>query len=233
MLNFSNLFLKFISLILGLSDTQSFPPPLKAEEEQELFIKANKGDMNARAKLIEHNMRLVSHIIRKYYSSYGYPDDLLSIGSLGLIKAVDSFQCEKGTRFATYGARCIQNEILMFFRSQKKANMEVSLNDTIDVDRDGNPLTYLDIISTPETIAEDIDMSIHIEKLRELVDSVLDEREREIIVLRYGLLGYQPKTQREVAHHLGISRSYVSRIEKRALLLLKDSFGNVRPDFDD
>lgn len=233
MLNFSNLFLKFISLILGLSDMQSFPPPLKAEEEQELFIKAGKGDMSARAKLIEHNMRLVSHIIRKYYSSYGYPDDLLSIGSLGLIKAVDSFQYEKGTRFATYGARCIQNEILMFFRSQKKANMEVSLNDTIDVDRDGNPLTYLDIISTPETIAEDIDMSIHIEKLRELVDSVLDEREREIIVLRYGLLGYQPKTQREVAQHLGISRSYVSRIEKRALLLLKDSFGNVRPDFDD
>ena len=112
MLNFSNLFLKFISLILGLSDMQSFPPPLKAAEETELFIKMKGGDMAARAKIIEHNMRLVSHIIRKYYSSYGYPDDLLSIGSLGLIKAVDSFQAEKGTRFATYGCRCIQNAIL-------------------------------------------------------------------------------------------------------------------------
>ena len=112
MFNFSNLFLKFISLILGLSDTQSFPPPLKAKEEQDLFAKMKSGDSNARAKLIEHNMRLVSHIIRKYYASYGFPDDLLSIGSLGLIKAVDSFQFEKGTRFATYGARCIKNDIL-------------------------------------------------------------------------------------------------------------------------
>ncbi|MBQ9069853.1 MAG: RNA polymerase sporulation sigma factor SigK [Clostridia bacterium] len=232
MLNFSNLFLKFISLILGLSDTCSFPPPLKAEEEQLLFSKMKEGDTEARAKLIEHNMRLVSHIIRKYYSSYAYPDDLLSIGSLGLIKAVDSFHADKGTRFATYGARCIQNEILMFFRSQKKVNMEVSLNDTIDIDREGNPLTYLDIISTPETIAEDIDMGMHIEKIRKLVDSVLDKREREIIVLRYGLHGYQPKTQREVANYLGISRSYVSRIEKRALLTLKEAFGDVIPEFD-
>ena len=111
--------------------------------------------------------------------------------------------------------------------------MEVSLNDTIDVDRDGNPLTYLDIISTPETIAEDIDMNTHIEKVRELVDTVLDERTREIIVLRYGLLGYQPKTQREVANYLGISRSYVSRIEKKALLILKEAFGSSRPEFDD
>ena len=127
----------------------------------------------------------------------------------------------------------IANEILMFFRSQKKVNMEISLNDTIDVDRDGNPLTYLDIISTPETIADDIDMNIHIERVRELVDTVLDKREREIIVLRYGLFGYQPKTQREVAKYLGISRSYVSRIEKKALLLLKESFGSVIPEFDD
>ena len=233
MLNFSSLFLKFISLILGLSDTQSFPPPLKAAEERELFEKMKDGDARARARLIEHNLRLVSHIIRKYYSSYGSPDELLSIGSLGLIKAVDSFHFEKGTRFATYGARCIQNEILMFFRSQKKSNMEVSLNDTIDVDRDGNPLTYLDIISTPEHIAEDIDMNMHVEKVLELVKSELDGREREIIVLRYGLMGYKPLTQREVAKHLGISRSYVSRIEKRALTLLRDAFGDARPDFDD
>lgn len=120
----------------------------------------------------------------------------------------------------------------MFFRSQKKLNMEVSLNDTIDVDRDGNPLTYLDIISTPETIAEDIEMNMNVEKVRRLVDTALDERSREIIVLRYGLCGYQPKTQREVAAYLGISRSYVSRIEKRALGILKNEFGDVKPDFD-
>ena len=121
----------------------------------------------------------------------------------------------------------------MFFRSQKKENPEISLNDTIEVDRDGNPLTYLDIVSTPEHIAEDIDMAIHIERVRNLVDTVLSEREREIIILRYGLCGYAPKTQREVASYLKISRSYVSRIEKRALQILKGAFGNVRPDFDD
>jgi len=233
MFNFSSILFKFISLILGLGDMQSFPPPLSAAEERELFIKMKEGDSGARAKLIEHNMRLVSHIIRKYYASYQYPDDLLSIGSLGLIKAVDSFRHDAGTRFATYGAKCVQNEILMFFRSQKRAGMEVSLNDTIDVDRDGNPLTYLDIISVEDTTAEDIDMKIHTERIKELVDNVLSERERLIIVLRYGLMGYQPKTQREVAKHLGISRSYVSRIEKKALGILKNAFGDVRPDFED
>ena len=233
MLNITSIFMKFISLILGISETASFPPPLSAEEEEELFGRMKNGDEEARGTVIEHNLRLVSHIIRKYYSSYQYPDELLSIGSLGLIKAADSFKCERGTRFATYAARCIQNEILMFFRSQKKVNMEVSLNDTIDVDRDGNPLTYLDIISSPEHIAEDIDMNMHIERIRRLVDTVLDERERKIIVLRYGLCGYKPQTQREVARYLGISRSYVSRIEKRALQLLRESFGDVIPEFDD
>jgi RNA polymerase sporulation-specific sigma factor len=233
MLSFSSIFFKFISLILGLADMQSFPPPLSAKEERDLFAKMKEGDMKARAKLIEHNMRLISHIIRKYYSSYQYPDDLLSIGSLGLIKAVDSFRSDAGTRFATYGAKCVQNEILMFFRSQKRSGIEVSLNDTIDVDRDGNPLTYLDIISVEDTTAEDIEMKIHTDRIKELVDTVLSERERLIIVLRYGLMGYQPKTQREVAKHLGISRSYVSRIEKKALSVLKDSFGDSRPDFDE
>lgn len=127
----------------------------------------------------------------------------------------------------------IANEILMFFRRRKKCSHEVSLNDTIDVDRDGNPLTYLDIISAPDRIAEDIDMAVHIDKLRKLIDEVLSPREKEIIVLRYGLLGYEPRTQREVARHLGISRSYVSRIEKRALELLKCAFGDSVPSFDD
>lgn len=232
MLNIGRLFLRFISLILGIEEGRSFPPPLSKDEEVLLFEKMKGGDRRARDKIIEHNLRLVSHIIRKYYASYEYPDELLSIGSLGLIKAVDSFKADFGTRFATYGARCVQNEILMFFRSRKKLQNEVSINDTIDVDKDGNPLTYLDIISVEESIEADLDLKVHIEKIRELVDTVLTEREREIVVLRYGLKGYQPRTQREVAKHLGISRSYVSRIEKRALEKMKDSFGGIRPDFD-
>lgn len=229
----AGLLLRFISLILGIEDTASFPPPLSKSEESELFSKMEKGDERARDKIIEHNLRLVSHIIRKYYSSYEYPEELLSVGSLGLIKAVDSFNPSKGTRFATYGAKCVQNEILMFFRSKKKRGMEVSINDQIDVDKDGNPLTYLDIISNTESMESDLDMKVHIEKLRELVDTVLLPREREIVVLRYGLKGYQPRTQREVARYLGISRSYVSRIEKKALEKMKDAFGDIIPFFED
>ena len=170
--------------------------------------------------------------IKKYYSSYAQPDELISIGSLGLIKAVDSFKSEFGTKFATYGAKCIQNEILMFFRSKKKILSEVSINDTIDIDKDGNPLTYLDIISVDENIAEELDQKVYFERIRELVDTVLEPRESEIIVLRYGLKGYSPRTQREVAKYLDISRSYVSRIEKKALLKLKESFGLSYPEFD-
>jgi len=225
-----NIILKFIGLILGIETEQNFPPPLTSGEERELFLRARAGDASARAKLIEHNLRLVSHIIRKYYASYGAQDELLSIGSLGLIKAVDSFKSDKGTRFATYGAKCVQNEILMYFRSSKKTSQEISINETIDIDKDGNPLTYLDIISIEDTTCEDIELKMYIEKLRELVESCLSGREKEIIVLRYGLYGYEPKTQREVAKHLGISRSYVSRIEKKALLMLKERFGKHRPD---
>ena len=233
MINLGNILLRFIFLILGIEDTQSFPPPLSREEEAHLFEQKVNGSTEARDKLIEHNLRLVSHIIRKYYSSYENSDELLSVGSLGLIKAVDSFKPGFGTRFATYGSKCIQNEILMFFRSQKKRGIEISINDQIDVDKDGNPLTYLDIISAPENIEGDLDLKVHIERLRELVNSVLLPREKEIIVLRYGLNGYQPRTQREVASYLGISRSYVSRIEKKALEKMKNSFGLSIPCFDD
>lgn len=233
MLKLGSLFLRFISLILGLEENQSFPPPLSKNEESMLFEKMAEGDEKARDKIIEHNLRLVSHIIRKYYSSYEYPDELLSVGSLGLIKAVDSFNPSFGTRFATYGARCIQNEILMMFRSKKKRGMEISINDQIDVDKDGNPLTYLDIISVNESIESDLDMKVHIEKIRGLVDEVLLPREKEIVILRYGLKGYQPRTQKDVAAYLGISRSYVSRIEKKALEKLKDAFGDTIPSFDD
>lgn len=229
----ANLLLKFISLILGIEDSGSFPPPLSKSEESELFSKMQTGDRYARNKIIEHNLRLVSHIIRKYYSSYEYPEELLSVGSMGLIKAVDSFKPSHGTRFATYGAKCVQNEILMFFRSKKKRGVEISINDQIDVDKDGNPLTYLDIISQTESTEIDLDMKEHVEKLRKLVDTVLLPREREIVILRYGLCGYQPRTQREVARYLGISRSYVSRIEKKALEKMKEAFGDVVPYFED
>lgn len=233
MLDIAKLLLHFISLILGIEESGSFPPPLSKEDELSLFIRKEAGDSSARDKLIEHNLRLVSHIIKKYYSSYENPDELLSIGSLGLIKAVDSFKPSFGTRFATYGSKCIQNEILMFFRSKKRTGLEISINDTVDVDKDGNPLTFLDIISAPETMDHDLDFKEYIEKIRELVDTVLPPREKEIIVLRYGLKGYRPLTQREVAQHLGISRSYVSRIEKRALEILKSKFGDKHPIFDD
>ena len=225
--------LRFISLILGIEETSSFPAPLSKEEERILFEQKKNGDLSARGKIIEHNLRLVSHIIKKYYASYENPDELLSIGSLGLIKAVDSFNAEFGTRFATYGAKCVQNEILMFFRGRKKLGNEVSINDTIDIDKDGNPLTYLDIISVEDPVDSMLDLKVHIERIRELVDRILEPREREIIVLRYGLKGYQPRTQREVAAHLNISRSYVSRIEKKALEKLKEEFGSDVPFFDD
>ena len=229
----SRILLRFIGLILGIEQAESFPPPLTKDEERIAFEKMRAGDKKAREIIIERNLRLVSHIIRKYYSAYQYPDELLSVGSYGLIKAVDSFKSEYGTRFATYGAKCVQNEILMYFRSQKKQQNEVSINDTIDVDKDGNPLTYLDVISTDENIADDVELRIHTERLRELVIARLDEREREIVTLRYGLEGYKPLTQREVASYLKISRSYVSRIEKRALEKLRDAFGTSRPVFDD
>ena len=231
MLNFSSVLLKFISLILSVEQNGSFPPPLSATEERELFEKLKSGDLRARDKIIEHNLRLVSHIVKKY-SQNESQDELISIGSLGLIKATDSFKSELGTRFATYAARCIQNEILMYFRSKKKHESDVSINDTIDIDKDGNPLTYLDIISVDDTILENIDLKIHTERLRQLIGQVLNEREREIITLRFGLCGYKPETQRWVAKHLGISRSYVSRIEKRALIKLRDSFGADIPSFE-
>ena len=229
----SKILLRCISLILGIEEFESFPPPLSKDEEAEAFRRMREGDKKARELIIERNLRLVSHIIRKYYSAYQNADELLSIGSFGLIKAVDSFKSEYGTRFATYGAKCVQNEILMYFRGQKKQQNEVSINDTIDVDKDGNPLTYLDVISVDEDIADKIDLKIHTTKLLRLVKERLDSRERQIITLRYGLEGYKPLTQREVAAYLKISRSYVSRIEKRALEKLRDAFGGDRPEFDD
>ena len=223
----------FIHLILGIGNSQNFPPPLSAEKEKAYFIQAENGDSKAREELILHNLRLVSHIVRKYYSTHKNQEDLVSIGTIGLIKAVDTFKVSGGVRFATYAARCIQNEILMHFRSQKKLAAEISLNDTIDVDRDGNPLTYIDIISVPDTVADDIDKKMKTEKVYYAIKNILSKRERQVIVMRYGLNGKAPMPQRCVAQMLGISRSYVSRIEKHALEALKTAFGNDIPSFGD
>ena len=211
------------SIILGIGTPQNFPPPLSPEREAECFSLMKKGSEAAREELILHNLRLVSHIVRKYYSSVKNQDDLLSIGSIGLIKAVDSFDEKNGVRFATYASKCIQNEILMYFRSRKKLSNEVSINDTSDVDRDGNPLTYIDVISVEDNTDEELARKILSGKALQLVKAVLTEREREIIALRYGLFGVKnPLTQREVALKLGSSRSYVSRLEKGALEKLRE-----------
>ena len=215
---------KFMHMVLGVSTPQSFPPPLEKEEEAACFVAAAAGDDGAREKLILHNLRLVAHIVRKYYPTAKNQDDLISIGSIGLVKAVDSFRIENGARFATYAAKCIQNEILMHFRSQKKLCTEVSLGETIDVDRDGNPLTYIDIVCSDENVTEEVDTKMQIEKALHLVETALTPRERQIIILRYGLYGRRAATQREIASMLGISRSYVSRIEKSALEKLADGF---------
>ena len=220
-----NIFSRFLHLMLGIGTPRGFPPPLSADEERKCFRLAAAGDADAREKLIVHNLRLVSHIVRKYYSSSRMQEDLVSVGSRGLIKAVDSFDIENGARFATYAAKCIQNEILMYFRQQRKLQAEVSINDAIDVDRDGNPLTYIDVISCEENLADDLDLRLDGAKVRTYVDTVLGERERQIVRLRYGLDGRDTLTQREVAALLGISRSYVSRIEKSALEKLRSAFG--------
>ena len=217
--------LKLLHIILGVSTAQNFPPPLEAREEEEAFRKARAGSEEDRQKLILHNLRLVSHIVRKYYATAKNQEDLVSIGTIGLVKAVDSFKIDNGTRFATYAAKCIQNEILMHFRSQKKLNAEVSMNDTIDVDRDGNPLTYTDVISSEENLAEEVMRQVEAERAMALVRSRLDQRERQVITLRFGLDGVPAMTQREIATKLGISRSYVSRIEKAAIEKLRDGFG--------
>ena len=184
----------------------------------------NEGDKKARQELIEHNLRLVSHIIKKYYSGYDEQEDLISIGTVGLIKAVDSFNADKGIRLATYAARCIENEILMYFRSKKRDANVISVNEPIETDSEGNPLTLIDLIYTDDTISDDIHLKNSIRRLYELIGQMTDEREKEIIIKRYGLYNQKELTQREIAAQMGISRSYVSRIEKRILGELREKF---------
>lgn len=218
----------FFHMILGISTPQSFPPPLSVKQEKEYFALMEKGDANARRELILHNLRLVSHIVRKYYASAKNQEDLVSIGTLGLIKAVDSFHLSNGAKFATYAAKCIQNEILMHFRSQKKLSAEVSINETIDVDRDGNPLTYIDVLSCDENMSAEVERKMAADRAMRYVSTVLDARERQIIVMRYGLGRSRTMTQREIAQKLNISRSYVSRIEKGAIEKLSEAMKSCK-----
>lgn len=210
---------------LHINSPVIFPRPLTQKEEQELLTKMAQGDEVAKNKLIEHNLRLVAHIIKKYYATYTDQEDLLSIGTIGLIKGVNSFDSSKGTRLATYAARCIENEILMYFRSQKKNSIVTSINEPIESDSDGNPLTMMDVLYAEDTVADDIDLKIKSEKLYFLVESIEDEREKEIIIKRYGLYNSTAMTQKEIAKELNISRSYVSRIEKKVLEDLRKGFG--------
>lgn len=206
-----------IYFILHIQNTSSFPKPLGPKEEAEMLKRMEAGDKNARAILIEKNLRLVSHIVKKYYSKTNDTDDLISIGTIGLIKAIDSFKADKNVRLATYASRCIENEILMYFRSGKKQANDIYLGDTLEVDKDGNPLTIEDTISTNGDLADDLETKIRWEKVSKIIENLEDEREKEIIILRYGLNNKKPLTQREVAQRLNISRSYVSRIEKKVL----------------
>lgn len=222
--NLSRLLFVFLRISTGSAYGGCFPEPLSARRERECFrLMRECGDMEARAELIEHNLRLVAHIVKKYYSSNKNQDDLISIGTIGLIKAVDSFDPSNGARFATYAGKCLQNEILMYFRSQKKLSAEVSMNETIDVDKEGNPLTWGDIIATEDTIADDLDIKLRSARAVAIIGSELSRREREVISMRYGIGGRRAVTQREVAQKLGISRSYVSRIEGAALEKIKES----------
>ncbi|MBR3952057.1 MAG: RNA polymerase sporulation sigma factor SigK [Oscillospiraceae bacterium] len=211
-----------IIFALHVTAASSFPKPLSAEEERECFEKMKKGSKEAKNKLIEHNLRLVAHIIKKYYSNSSEQDDLISIGTIGLIKAVSTFNYEKGTRFATYAARCIENEILMYFRGKKKYAQDVSLSETIDCDKDGNALSIMDVMADERSVTEDIEDKLCAENLYKIIDSELLPREKEIIYMRYGLKGQRAYTQREISQKLGISRSYVSRIEKKAIDILRE-----------
>ncbi len=201
-----------------------FPKPLSAQQEAEAFRRMAEGDTSARSELIEHNLRLVAHVVKKYYTSNADTEELISIGTVGLIKAVSTFNNSKSTRFATYAAKCIDNEILMYFRSAKKSARDVYLDEPVDVDKDGNSMSLMDIIAEDDNMVDRIDTMIKSRQLYGFVENSLDEREREIILYRYGLYGKKPLTQREVAEKLDISRSYVSRIEKKALEKLKNEY---------
>ena len=214
------LLMNSLFLMLRISPGDSFPRPLSREKEREYLQRWQQGDLEARNLLVEHNLRLVAHIVKKYYSADN-ADDLISIGTIGLIKGVNTYRADKNVRLATYASRCIENEILMYFRSQRKSAGEMSLSDALDVDGEGNGLFVMDVLAQEDDMAERIGSRELCRSLRALIGSSLDEREAQIIRLRYGLGGREPMTQWETARECGISRSYVSRLEKRALEKLR------------
>lgn len=219
-------FITFINKILCFSSfintASGFPKPLTLEEERMYFEKYKQGDLEAKAKLINHNLRLVAHIVKKY-SGAGEADDLISVGSIGLIKAINSFESNKGTQLSTYAARCIENEILMYIRLNKKHKQTISLQEYLGEDKDGNEVELGDIIpGIDDEIIDEVENNIITEKMTDIIKKVLPKREYEIIRMRYGLNGQIPLTQREVAYKLGISRSYISRLETKALETVKN-----------
>ena len=208
----------------------SFPKPLSAKEEQEYLEKAAAGDLEARNILIERNLRLVAHIMKKYYAQTSDQEDLISIGTIGLIKAVSTFDAGKGIRLATYAARCVENEILMHFRSQRKSASDVSLSDYIETGKDGTALSLMDVVCQDDDMFDRICSREDVRLLRQYMGEVLDDREQKVLTLRYGLDGKEPLPQREVAQQCNISRSYISRIEKKALEKLRSAFEGKRED---
>ncbi len=199
----------------------SFPKPLTQEEEGYYLKLAGEGDLGARNVLIERNLRLVAHIMKKYYAQTSDQEDLISIGTIGLIKGIETFDITKGARLGTYAARCVENEILMYFRSQKKSAQDVSLSDYIETGSDGTALSLMDVVAQEDDLMERVSTREDVRKLIVAVDSVLNDQEKQVVILRYGLQGEPPRRQREVAKAVGISRSYVSRIEKKALQKLR------------
>ena len=217
------LLLNTLCFPLRLGNAGSFPRPLKPEEERLYLEQYAKGDLGARNKLVEHNLRLVSHILKKYYVQASDQDDLISIGTIGLIKGVSTYQPDKNVRLATYCSKCIQNEILMYFRSQRKFQGDVSLSDAIESDREGAALSLMDVIKVDDDLLENLDAKDARARVRSCVETCLTPRETGVITQRYGLDGSAPMTQREIAAMWGISRSYVSRIEKKALGKLREA----------
>lgn len=213
-----------ILFALHVDNMGVFPKPLSKKDEEKYFEMMYKGDKNAKDKLIEHNLRLVAHIVKKYNPSQQEQEELISIGTIGLIKAVTTFDYTKGAKFATYASRCIENEILMNFRATKKSAGDVYISEPIETDKDGNTLTLIDLMDDGKDINQQVDMMIYSEQLLRFIDKCLTKREKKIIVMRYGLYGTLPRTQNEVAEILDISRSYVSRIEKKALEKLRKMY---------
>jgi len=215
------------SLVSFITNNTSFPKPLSAEEEKKYLLLYSQGDEEAKNILIEKNLRLVAHVVKKYQNTNYNIDDLISIGTIGLIKAITTFDASKGTRLATYAARCIENEILMTIRAGKKKKNEISIQEPIGVDKEGNEISLIDILGTDsDSVIDEVELKMQIKNLYNKMASVLKKREKTVIELRYGLADGGVKTQREIAKILGISRSYESRIEKKALNKLKKAFNN-------